>query len=156
MSGDYTLSAQCLQAANKAYQAQFHLRLTVPPYGTNMKPLLEYCCHRWSPYLQKDQLVPDKAQKTFSKMVTGVMYPSYKKRLSKLELFSLEHRGRSKRRGDLLEVFKALNGGSSVELRNLFRVQTDSMLRVNPLTLGKPRSNTSIRLQFFSKRMIIA
>ena len=55
-----------------------------------------------------------------------------------------------------MEVFKALSGSSSLELRNLFRVWTDSALRGHPLTLEKPRSYTSIRLRFFSNHAINA
>ena len=118
-----------------------------------MRPLLEYCSQCWSPYLQKDKLVLVKVQKTFTKMITGMKSLSYKERLNRLGLFSLERR---RKRRELIEVFKALSGSSSPELRNLFRVRSDSALRGPQLTLEKPRSNTSIRLQFFSNRVINA
>ena len=88
-----------------------------------------------------------------TKMITGMKSLSYKKRLNKLRLFSLERR---RKRGEFIEVFKALSGTSSPELRNLSRVRTDSALRGHQLTLEKPRSHTSIRLQFFSNRVINA
>ena len=111
MSGDYTVSAQCLHAANKAYRALFELRRTVasrspevfsPLYSANVRPLLEYCSQCWSPHLQKYQLVLEKVQKASFKMVYVMKSISYKERLNKLGLFLLERR---RKRGDLMEVF---------------------------------------------------
>ena len=162
MCGNYTASAQCLHAANKAYQALFRLgwivasrspEVLLPLYSANVRPVLEYCSQWWSPYLQKDLLVLEKVQKTFTKMVSGMNSLSYKARLNKLELFSLERR---RKRVDQIKVCKTLSGSSSPELRNLFRVRTESALRGHSLALEKPRSHTSIRLQFFSNRVINA
>ena len=58
--------------------------------------------------------------------------------------------------GEFIKDFEALIGSLSPELRNLFRVRTDSALRGHQLVLEKPRSHTSIRLQFFSNRVINA
>ena len=143
MSGDFFVTAQCLHAANKAYRALFQLRWTIasrspevllPLYSANVRPLLEYCSQCWSPYLQKDKLVLEKVQKTFTKMITGMKSLSYKERLNRLGLFSLERR---RKRGELIEVFKALSGSSPPELRNLFRVRSDSFAKGAPANLGK-------------------
>ena len=96
MSGDFSVSAQCIHTANKAYRTLFQLRRTIasgssgvllPFYSANVWPLLEYCSQCWSPYLQKDKLVLEKVQKTFIKMITGMKSLSCKERLNKLGLF---------------------------------------------------------------------
>ena len=61
----------------------------------------------WSPYLVKDIECLEKVQRRAAKMVRGLEHASYYKRLKVLELYSHAQR---RLRGDLIEVYKILNG----------------------------------------------
>eukprot|EP00061_Rhincodon_typus_P004396 g22466.t1 len=60
-------------------------------YRTLVRPLLEYCVQFWSPYYLKDIIKLERVQKRFIRMLLGMEGLSYKERLDRLELFSLEH-----------------------------------------------------------------
>ena len=76
-------------------------------YKTLIRPLLEYCVQFWSPYYRKDIIKLERVQKRFTRMLQGLDGLSYKERLDRLGLFSLERR---RLRGDLIEVYKIMRG----------------------------------------------
>ena len=76
-------------------------------YKTLVRPHLEYRVQFWSPYYRKDIIKLERVQKRFTRMLPGLDGLSYKKRLDRMGLFSLEHRGL---RGDLIAVYKIMRG----------------------------------------------
>ena len=86
-------------------------------YKTLVRPHLEYCVQFWSPYYRKGIIKLERVQKRFIRMLPGLESLSYKERLNRLGLFSLERR---RLRGDLIEVFKIMRGIDKVDNQHLF------------------------------------
>ena len=61
----------------------------------------------WHPRLRYDKLEVEKVQRRATRMIPSLKGLSYEERLRALNLPSLEHR---RRRGDMLQVYKILNG----------------------------------------------
>eukprot|EP00061_Rhincodon_typus_P003151 g19407.t1 len=74
-------------------------------YRTLVRPLLEYCVQFCSSRFGKDIIKLEKVQKRFTKMLLGIEGLSYKEKLDRLGLYSLEH---WRLRGDLIEVHKTM------------------------------------------------
>ena len=134
VSGDFKPSIQCLAAVSKANKAMYLLKRTVrarepevlvPLYKAFVRPHLEYCVQAWSPYLIKDKLKIEGVQRRFTKLFGCLRELDYPSRLKQLQLFSLEHR---RRRADLIEVFRILNGLSQIGT-DLFFLNTNTALR---------------------------
>ena len=81
-------------------------------YKTLVRPHLEYCVQFWSPYYRKDIIKLERVQKKFTRMLPGLDGLSYKERLDRLGLFSLERR---RLRGDLIEVYKIMRGTDQLD-----------------------------------------
>ena len=84
-------------------------------YKTLVRPHLGYCVQFWSPYYRKDIIKLERVQKRFTRMLPKVDGLSYKGRLDRLGLLSLERR---RLKGDLTEVYKIMRGTD--QLVNIF------------------------------------
>eukprot|EP00061_Rhincodon_typus_P003156 g19420.t1 len=76
-------------------------------YRTLVRPLLEYCEQVLSPSYRKDVVKLERVQKRFMRMLSKLKGSSYRERLNRLGLFSLEHQ---RLRGDLIEVYAIMRG----------------------------------------------
>eukprot|EP00061_Rhincodon_typus_P005934 g26048.t1 len=81
-------------------------------YGTLARPLLENCVQSWSPCYRKKIIKLERVQKTFTRMLPGMDSLTYKEKLDRLGLFSLEHR---RLRDDLVEGYKVMRGINKVD-----------------------------------------
>ena len=70
--------------------------------------------------------------------------------MKSLKLFSLEKR---RLRGDLIEVFKLLNGLDKIDVSKIFEVNS-SNTRGHSLKIFKKQSRCDIRMFFFSQRVV--
>ena len=57
-----------------------------------VRPILEYCCEVWSPYLKKDIVLIEQTQISFTHRILGFTELNYWDRLEKLDLTSLQRR----------------------------------------------------------------
>ena len=86
-------------------------------YKTLVRPHLEYCVQFWSPYYKKDIIKLERVLKIFTRIILGLDGLSYKERLDRLGLFSLERR---RLRGDLIEVYKIMRDIDQIDSQHLF------------------------------------
>ena len=149
---------QCIEASNKANRVLGFISRTfeykskdiiLPLYKSLVRPLLEYAVQFWSPYYLKDILTLERIQRRATKMIPSLRNLPYKVRLEKLHLQTLELR---RIRGQLIEVFKILNGYD--ELENLFARDHNVRTRNNGCKLKGKRCCTDVANNFFSNSIV--
>ncbi len=87
-------------------------------YITLFRPHLEYAVKFWSPRHAKDSKL-EAVQRKVTKMIPSLCNNSYKERLPRLNLFSLE---KHHLRGELIECFKIRKGFTNVDASKLFLI----------------------------------
>ena len=115
-----------------------------------IRPHLEYCIQAWRPYLTQDIEILKKVQHRATKMIYGLNDLTYKQRLRRLGITTLETR---RLRGDLIEVFKIIKGFDKVDYLKFFHLSTTG-LRGHNLNLFKPSFKRNVGKYFFSTRVI--
>ena len=149
----------CTQAVQKAYQVLRSIRRSFKHinkqsflilYKTFIRPHLEFAPQSWNPSLRKDIDLIEKVQQRATKMVSSLKNLDYNTRLQELGLTTLELR---RQRGDMIEVYKLLNGHENIDASQFFKLNTNSN-RGHSMKLIKPRSNLCLRQNFFSRRIV--
>ena len=116
VSSDLKWATQVDKATNpaKAIIAQiensftyFDAELVRLLYVSLVRPHLEYAVLVWNPYLKKDIDKIEDIQHKATRLVPTLRKMGYKDRLKELRLTTLETR---RRRGDLIQFYKVLNG----------------------------------------------
>ena len=93
----------------------------------------------------------ERLQKRATKMINGISSMHYEDRLKALDMFSLKYR---RFRGDLIEVYKFVNGQHIKYLKGMFEFNDESRVRCHDHKLTVKRSRTKLRQSFFSRRVV--
>ena len=158
-------SSQCAKAASKANQVLGQMARAfsyrdkdtwIRLYKGYVRPHLEYSVQAWSPWTEADIELLEAVQKRAVRMVTGLKSRLYEERLQEVNLTTLRKR---RQRGDMIAVWKILNGQEDVKSKTWFTMAHDNAARLtrhtdSALNLVKPRANLEIRSNFFSVRSI--
>ena len=123
----------------------------LPLYKALIRPLLEYASVIWNPILKGDQDEIEKVQKRATKLVRPISHLPYNVRLRTLKLDSLRYR---RRRADLIQVYRILQGTDNIDSNIFFTMSGDQRTRGHNKKLSKIRGNTSHRLNSFSMRIV--
>ena len=91
-----------------------------------VRPHLQYCIQAWRPYCKKDIDKLERIQRRATKMISELRDLSYKSRLLRCGLTTLETR---RLRGDQIEVFKIVNGYEDVDRNMFFKLKEGSRTR---------------------------
>jgi len=126
-------------------------KVIIKLYKALVRPKLEYCVQAWRPFLKKDIIKLEKVQHRATKLISECRHLSYEDRLKVTGLTTLEQR---RDRGDMIEVFKAMNGFSKLHKNKLFTLNSHSKTRGHRHKLIKCRSRLDIRKYFFSQRVV--
>jgi hypothetical protein len=119
-----------------------------------VRPIIEYASCVWSPYRVNQVKQIESVQRKFTKRLPGYALLSYRERLQRLGLESLEMR---RLRCDLLYTYKIVFGLTSEAAKNMFTF-TSSLYSIN--TRGHayklyPHNNRiNVRKHFFCERVI--
>ena len=126
-----------------------HTFLTL--YCTLVRPILEYGSVIWSPHLKKDIDLIESIQRRATRVcLPKLRNLTYTDRLTTLNLYSLAYR---RKRGDLIQVYRILNGLDNIDATNFF-VFADKYTRGNNYKLTKGFNAKSVRYNVFSQRII--
>jgi hypothetical protein len=116
-----------------------------------VRPVLEYACPVWSPYLAGDIDRVESVQRRFTKSLRGQKYKSYTDRLRYLNLDSLELR---RIKADLHLTFALLHGLVKYDFEKFFEIRLDKRTRGHPLKLVVSSFKTDCRKHFFANRVV--
>ena len=118
-------------------------------YQTLVRPRLEYCVQFWSPYYKK--AITRMSAEKFYRMLPGLDGLSYKERLDRLGLFSLERR---RLRGDPIQVYKIMRGTDQLDSQYLFPEAGESKTRGHRFKVRGERYRRVQRDNFFTQRVV--
>ena len=126
--------------------------LDIHSYGVKaiFRPTLEYSNSIWGPHFVLDQQKIEKVQHRATKMIPQLQDVSYEERLSVLSLPSLSHQ---RFKGDLIMLYKILNGYFNSDFSNLYTFST-TFTRGHHLKLFKYRSRLLCRSNYFFNKII--
>ena len=119
-------------------------------YKTQVRPHLEYGNVIWHPRYIADIKKIESVQRRATKLIPAFENLSYKERLKKLKLFSMEYR---RKRGDMIQTYKILNNIDRIDPEYFF-TEGYQRTRNHGKKLFKPRCSKDVRKSSFSHRVI--
>ena len=134
-----------------------HPGIYISLYKTYIRPLLEYNTSIWTPQSKENIELAEKAQRSFTKKLCkklNIRFRDYEDRRKILKIESLEYR---RLKIDLILVYKIINNLIDINIPNFFtlsQINNIYSLRRHTLYLEKSNSNTPLRRNFFSNRII--
>ena len=126
-------------------------------YKTYVRPILEYNVSIWSTQIAEDIDLVEAAQRTFTRKLCqklNIRYSDYSDRLKILKIESLEYR---RLKMDLILVYKILNNLIDLDISKFFtisQINNKYNLRRHSLYLENPKSQSTLRRNFFSVRIL--
>ena len=156
---------QCAEAARRANAILTQIsrafmyrdrRVFVQLYKQFVRCHLEFAAPAWSPWQEGDIQLLERVQIRAVKMIHGLQSNTYEEKLAELGLRTLEDR---RKRLDLVQTFKIINGHDNVKRETWFKLVGQNerhMTRASSYhkNIVGTRSNTEIRKQFFSNRVV--
>ena len=103
-------------------------------YKSLVRPHLEYAVQAWSPHQLGHIRLIEGVQRRFTRMIPELKSLTYEARLKRLNLTTLEIR---RIRGDLIEVYRILNGLEKINPDSLFTRSRYTIIRCHTMRLGK-------------------
>ena len=119
-------------------------------YLTYVRPKLEYAAPLWNPYLRKHVHKLERVQRHATKMVPELRELSYRERLERLEIPSLQSR---RERGDMITVYKYVKGLDIVNCDQFFD-RRGTRTRGHNMRFKKKEARRDVRKHFFSVRVV--
>ena len=128
-------------------------------YKSMIRPHLEYCSCIWSPHLKYNIDAIERVQRRATKMVPSIKNLPYSQRLERLNLETLEYR---RRRADLLETYRIMNGIHQIDQNCHCSKCPDKKMFMQPAQTVTTRGHSSklrvqeatgIRRNFFASRV---
>ena len=149
--------AHCVKKANQMLgmiRRSFHYKdrkTMLLLYKSMVRPHLEYAVQAWCPNKISDIKLLEGVQRRFTKCIPELSKLPYEMRLKNLNLTTLETR---RIRGDLIEVYRIMNGIEAIDWKLLFSKAPYDGTRGHTMKLEKKVIRLDIRKYFFSQRVI--
>ena len=124
-------------------------------YKVFVRPIIESAVPAWCPWERQDINALEKVQRRATRLIPSIGKLEYDERLKICKLTTLEER---RRRGDVLEVFKMINGFTNIDVSSFFRFcsqRHDAATRsVTNKLLVPEKCHLDIRKYFFTNRIV--
>jgi len=138
---EVTAKANCLLGLIRKSFDYLELDMLVTLFVTIVRPTLEYSNPVWGPQFILDQRKLEKVQRRATRLLPSLADKPYPERLSSLQLPSLQYR---RLRGDLILLYKILNGYFSSDFPNFF-IYSNNITRGHQFKLFKSSSRLKCR-----------
>ena len=145
--------AKAHQRANAIHRAfvSRDISLLVRAFLVYVRPIVEYNSIIWSPHLKQDIEAVENVQRRFTKRLPGFKKFSYQERLRRLDLPSIELR---RLHCDLLWCYKIIFGYVDINCDDMFEFRISTNTRGHKYKLFKKRNTSSLRLSFYTERVV--
>ena len=120
-------------------------------YKSMVRPHLEYGNAIWGPCYIGDLKLVEGVQRRATKLIPHLYEKPYEERLQELKLPSMEYR---RKRGDMIQCFKIINGLVRLNAGDLFIPLGTTNTRGHHQKLCRHRAHKAIRANSFSQRII--
>ena len=159
ISDDLASSKQCEEVEKKCHRILSYIKrqftylgkdVVLPLYNSLVRPHLEYAVQAWAPTSQADIRRLERVQERATKLIPSIRHKNYFRRMADLNLFSLCYR---RLRGQLIQVFKMLNGLINVDYTKMFTLHRNNT-RGNGIKLVGKRCQTALCRNFFSNKIV--
>jgi ribonuclease P/MRP protein subunit RPP40 len=165
LNNKFKVGTHCAKVAKKANQVLGLIYRTFSNKNKNIviklnkslvRPHLDYCFQVWRPHLQRDVDLLERVQKRATRMISECKELSYKERLRKVGLTTLETR---RIRADLLEVYKIVNRLEGIDEKDFFlrknvATRRTYSSRINSCAFLKKRFKLDMGKYSFCNRVI--
>ena len=118
---------------------------------TLIRPQLEYAAVVWSPYMKKHIRKLERVQRLGTRMIPGYKELPYEERLRRLNLPTLEER---RERGDMITMYKIVNGMDILDREDLIKISSNRQLRGHPKKIHKDSCMGDVKKYSFPYRGI--
>ena len=120
-------------------------------FKSQARPIVESSNLVWTPSTKRDQIELEKVQRRASSYVSGLQHLDYENRMRALGLPSLAYR---RRRGDMIEMYKRVNGCYDEEFPWVKIDSNPKGLRGTQFKLVKERKTNAAKRNAFSVRAV--
>ena len=120
-------------------------------YKSMVRPHLEYGNAIWGPCYIGDLKLVEGVQRRATKLIPNLYDKPYQERLRELRLPSMEYR---RKRGDMIQCYKIMNGLVRLDLNDLFTPITTVNTRGHHQRVRRQRAHKAARAKSFSQRTI--
>ena len=120
-------------------------------YTSMVRPHLEYGNAIWGPFYVGDAKSVEAVQRRATKLIPELKNLPYESRLKALKLPSLVYR---RKRGDMIQVYKIVNGMVRINKEDFFRPLRLEHTRGHKQRIAKDKATKAVRLNAFSQRVI--
>ena len=141
---------QILGVIKRTYKTR-DVNTIVTLYKSMVRPHLEYGNAIWGPTYMGDLKLVEGVQRRATKMIPHLYNVPYEDRLKELNLPSMEYR---RKRGDMIQCFKIMNGLVRMDVNDLFTPIPSTNTRGHHQRILRQRSNKALRSKSFSQRTI--
>ena len=141
---------QMLGIIKKAYTSR-EASIICLLYKAMVRPHLEYGNAIWGPFYQEDIKIIEAVQRRATKLILGMKENAYEERLKILKLPSLVYR---RKRGDMIWMYKIINGLVRVDAAKLFTPAKLTHIRGHSQRVFKRHAVKITRSNSFSQRIV--
>ena len=93
----------------------------------------------------------EKVQRRATKLVSGIQHLTYGERLARCKLPSMKYR---RKRGDMIQVYKIINGLDDLKKEEFWNFDVDNRTRGHSLKIRQRRFRLEVRRNVFGTRII--
>ena len=150
-TSEVALKANRVLACMKRAFVDLNFDVFLKLYKALVRPIMEYANIIWGPHFLLDKRKLERVQRRATKLIPQLRDKLYQHRLISLDLPSLHYRNI---RGDLIFLYKLINGYFILDFSTFFTLSLNVHTRGNSLKLYKPYTHLQCRSNYFSIRTI--